>query len=111
MKTNYTHVISVKEMRLEVADNCPSELVQFLLTKFALTESDLYQVNGPVNLGRMMEVIEQIQRPDLCYPPFTPGLPLGFQEEYFSKQFAKKDTVPCIRLSPLHLLSRPSAPS
>ena len=83
-----------EEMRLEVADNCPTELVQFLLTKFALTESDLYQVNGPVNLGRMMEVIGQIQRPDLRYPPFTPGLPkhLSFKKSIF-EAIREKDTL------------------
>jgi len=64
-----------EEMRLEVADNCPEELAVFLLQQFNLEQNDLYRVNGPVNLGRMMEVISQINRPDLQYPPFTPGLP------------------------------------
>ncbi len=64
-----------EEMRLEVADNCPDELVNFLLTQFNLDENDLFKVNGPVNLSRMMEAIFQINRPDLQYAPFTPGLP------------------------------------
>jgi len=83
-----------EEMRLEVADNCPPELVEFLLTKFALKESDLYQVNGPVNLGRMMEVVGQIKRPDLRYPPFTPGLPkhLSFKKSIF-EAIREKDTL------------------
>jgi polyphosphate kinase len=83
-----------EEMRLEVADNCPAELVDFLLTKFALTRNDLYQVNGPVNLGRMMEVISQIERPDLHYPPFTPGLPkhLSFKKSIF-EAIREKDTL------------------
>jgi polyphosphate kinase len=83
-----------EEMRLEVADNCPPELVEFLLTKFALKESDLYQVNGPVNLGRMMEVVGQIKRPDLRYTPFTPGLPkhLSFKKSFF-EGIREKDTL------------------
>ena len=81
-------------MRLEVADNCPLELVEFLLAKFDLKQSDCYQVNGPVNLGRMMEVVGQIDRPDLRYPPFTPGLPkhLSFKKSIF-EAIREKDTL------------------
>jgi polyphosphate kinase len=83
-----------EEMRLEVADNCPQELIDFLLAKFALKQEDLYQVNGPVNLSRMMEVIDQINRPDLRYPPFTPGLPknLSFKKSIF-EGIREKDTL------------------
>ncbi len=62
-------------VRLEVADNCPKEVSNFLLKEFKLEENDLYQVNGPVNLGRLMGVLDQIDRPDLTYPGFSPDLP------------------------------------
>jgi polyphosphate kinase len=62
-------------VRLEVADNCSEDMVQFLLTQFELAESDLYQVNGPVNLVRLMNVADQVARPDLKFRPFVPGLP------------------------------------
>lgn len=62
-------------IRLEVTDDCPQELVEFLLDQVNLTESELYRVNGPVNLGRMMEVMNQVDRPDLLFPPITPGVP------------------------------------
>ncbi|GHB20288.1 polyphosphate kinase 1 [Salinicola rhizosphaerae] len=62
-------------VRLEVADNCPDSLIDFLLKQFELGETDLYRVNGPVNLTRMMAVLGDVQRPDLRYRPFTPGLP------------------------------------
>ena len=83
-----------EEMRLEVADNCPDELVDFLLHKFSLDMNDLYKVNGPVNLGRMMEVIGQINRPDLKYTPFTPGLPknIKFKKSIF-ESMREKDTL------------------
>lgn len=61
-------------VRLEVAADCPAELVDFLLDEFNLTERDLFRVSGPVNLGRMMQLRAMIKRPDLLYPPFTPGL-------------------------------------
>ena len=82
------------EMRLEVADNCPEDMTQFLLKKFGLENNDLYRVNGPVNLGRLMEVIGQINRPDLQYPPFTPGLPkhINFKKSIF-ESIRDKDTL------------------
>ncbi len=67
-------------VRLEVADNCPEELSSFLLQKFALDEADLYQVNGPVNLNRLMAVIDQVNRPELVYAGFTPDIPPRLQK-------------------------------
>ena len=63
------------EVRLEVADNCPQELVSFLLTRFGLTERDLYRVNGPVNLHRLMALPDMVDRADLKYLGFTPAFP------------------------------------
>ncbi len=62
-------------VRLEVADNCSEEMVQFLSAQFDLDEIDVYRVNGPVNLVRLMSVPDQVARPDLKFPPFVPGLP------------------------------------
>ncbi|HEX9626914.1 MAG TPA: polyphosphate kinase 1 [Acidiferrobacterales bacterium] len=62
-------------VRLEVADNCPAEMAAYLLKQFDLVEDDLYQVNGPVNLNRLQAVIDQVDRPELKYPAFVPGLP------------------------------------
>jgi polyphosphate kinase len=63
------------EVRLEVAHNCPGELVEFLLDRFGLSREHLFLVNGPVNLNRMQAVYDLVDRPDLKYPSFTPGLP------------------------------------
>ena len=62
-------------VRLEVADNCPAEVSQFLLEQFHLQEADLYQVNGPVNLSRLMQIPDLVDRPDLTFTSFTPELP------------------------------------
>ncbi|MEP1217534.1 MAG: polyphosphate kinase 1 [Marinobacter sp.] len=62
-------------VRLEVADNCPEKLSQFLLEVFGLGERDLYQVQGPVNLTRLMAIVELVDRPDLTYPGFAPSIP------------------------------------
>lgn len=68
-------------VRLEVADNCPDDLVAFLLKQFNLSEDELYRVNGPVNLNRLMAVMGLVDRPDLQYAPFTPGLPKLLRKE------------------------------
>lgn len=62
-------------VRLEVADNCPANLSQFLLQKFDLQPSDLYQVTGPVNLGRLLAICDLVDRPELKFPGFTPDIP------------------------------------
>ena len=60
-------------VRLEVAKNCSPELARFLLDQFGLDQSRLYAVNGPVNLVRLTELIEQVKLPTLRFPPFFPG--------------------------------------
>ena len=63
-------------VRLEVAKNCPPELSQFLLDQFGLHQSRLYAVNGPVNLVRLTEMMDHIDKPHLRFPPFFPGTAL-----------------------------------
>ena len=62
-------------VRLEVAHDCPEELTHYLLNMFGLEERDLYQVNGPVNLNRLLETHSMVQRDDLKDPALSPGLP------------------------------------
>ncbi len=62
-------------VRLEVADNCSPAMAAFLLEQFELGTDDLYQENGPVNLVRLMQVPDWVDRPDLKFPPFVPALP------------------------------------
>lgn len=62
-------------VRLEVADNCSPAMTEFLLAQFALEQADLYRVHGPVNLVRLMQVPDGVDRPDLKFLPFVPGQP------------------------------------
>jgi polyphosphate kinase len=66
-------------VRLEVADNCPDDMADFLLRKFELTRDALYQVNGPVNLNRLLAVYDLVDRTDLKYPPAPQAVPAGLQ--------------------------------
>src|SRR5258705_3002699 len=62
-------------VRLEVAENMPTDLEQFLLEQFQLTSDDLYRVDGPVNLVRLMQIPDMVDAPKLKFATFAPGLP------------------------------------
>ncbi|MEP7328322.1 MAG: polyphosphate kinase 1 [Betaproteobacteria bacterium] len=62
-------------VRLEVVAECPEPLARFLLTQFSLTEADLYRCDGPVNIGRLSSLVDQVDIADLKYPPFVAGWP------------------------------------
>ncbi|WP_018152899.1 polyphosphate kinase 1 [Leeia oryzae] len=81
-------------VRLEMADNCPQHIETFLLDQFKLTTQDLYRVDGPVNLVRMMQVPDLVNRPDLKFPGFRPSLPVALQKrpEIF-EAIAKNDIL------------------
>jgi polyphosphate kinase len=64
-------------VRLEVADNCSPAITEFLLSQFGLQAVDLYRVQGPVNLVRLMQVPDWVDRPDMKFRPFIPGAPKG----------------------------------
>ncbi len=62
-------------VRLEISKECPQDLCDFLRDHFSLDQADIFLVDGPVNLNRLVTVCDMGTRPDLCYPPFTPGIP------------------------------------
>src|SRR6185503_11381077 len=80
-------------VRLEVADNCSQRMVEFLLQQFSLREADLYRVEGPVNLYRLREVPDQVERPDLKFPPFVPGLPAALDTQDIFEVIRKQDVL------------------
>lgn len=92
-------------VRLEVADNCPEDKINFLLEQFGLTQQDLYQVNGPVNLHRLMVVPDLVSRPDLKFKPHHPSLAKGLQKcGVGTKDYSQgKDLFDCIRKSDVML--------
>lgn len=62
-------------VRLEVADNCSPHITDFLLQQFGLTREECYRVPGIVNMVRLGQVPDWVNRPDLKYLPFQPSLP------------------------------------
>ncbi len=61
-----------KPVRLETAESCPKGVTDFLMRNFQLGESEVYRCAGPVNLHRVGAIYDQVDRPDLKFPKFTP---------------------------------------
>lgn len=65
------------EVRLEIAHNCPEDMVDFLRVQCGMHRENVYLVNGPVNLSRLQAIYSLVERPDLKFKPFTQGRPAG----------------------------------
>ena len=66
-------------IRLEVSEGCSQYLADFLLHQFELPLTALYRVHGPVNLVRLNQLIDLIDRPKWLFPPFHPSFPKQFK--------------------------------
>ncbi|SFK77392.1 polyphosphate kinase 1 [Lysobacter sp. cf310] len=60
----------LRAVRLEIAEQCPKPIVRSLLENFDLPENAVYRINGPVNLNRVIQVYDLVQRPELKFPPY-----------------------------------------
>lgn len=62
-------------IRLEVSKNCPSRIIKHLKDRFNITDDFVYQVNGPVNLNRLLGLSDSVNRPQIKYAGYTPSVP------------------------------------
>ncbi|MBS0389596.1 MAG: polyphosphate kinase 1 [Proteobacteria bacterium] len=62
-------------VRLEVSSGCSNFLADFLQTQFGLPSAALYRVHGPVNLVRLVQMVDLINEPELLFPPWRPAWP------------------------------------
>ena len=73
-----------QSVRLEVVRSCPADLSDFLLEQFSLPPQALFMVNGPVNLVRLTQLIDQADADNLRFPPYEPAWPAELpQQEIF----------------------------
>lgn len=80
--------------RLEVGKECPAKLTNFLLERFNLSKHELYPLEGPVNLRRLMALTNMVDRPDLIFPKFSPGMPKALEEgNYIFAAVDKEDQL------------------
>lgn len=80
-------------VRLEISSQCPDDLCDFLLDHFSLGRDELFAVDGPVNLNRLVAVCDMVQRPELMHPPFTPGVPAPIRSGESVFDVLKKQNV------------------
>ena len=59
-------------VRMEIEADADPEIIDRLRTVFELDPWQVFPVNGPVNLSRLFNIYEQVQRPDLKYRTFAP---------------------------------------
>ena len=80
-------------VRLEVAENCPANLSDFLLNQFNIAPEFLYRVNGPVNMVRLNELVDYASRPEWRFAPFTPKLSVSLADGDLFGAIANKDIL------------------
>jgi polyphosphate kinase len=61
-------------VRLEVSSKMPPEMISYLTRSFGLTESDVYRIDGLLNVSDLMELYN-LNRPDLKDKPITYSIP------------------------------------
>ncbi|WP_091795584.1 polyphosphate kinase 1 [Lysobacter sp. yr284] len=69
----------LRAVRLEIAEQCPKPIVRTLLENFDLPENAVYRINGPVNLNRVIQVYDLVQRPELKFPPYQQRVAPGVE--------------------------------
>ena len=74
-------------VRLEVSSGCSDHLADFLMHQFKLPKNALYRVHGPVNLVRLSQIIDLVDKPDLLFQPHQGSYPhqLNKEESIFAR--------------------------
>ena len=62
-------------VRLEANINIPDDLLQRLCKENNLDMRDCYRVNGPVNLVRLAQLPDLVDKPKLIFTPYVPAFP------------------------------------
>lgn len=65
-------------VRLEIDQLTPPHIEALLQKEFGLQAADTYRVNGPANVARMMQICQEVDRPDLLFPEFRGPVPKAF---------------------------------
>lgn len=78
-------------VRLEVAQNCPENLSNFLLEQFDIAPEFLYPVDGPVNMVRLNELIDYASEPAYRFAPFAADLSMPVAHEDIFTLISQRD--------------------
>lgn len=80
-------------VRLELSAGTSSVVVELLKKEFDLEDVDCYFVDGSVNLVRLAQIIDVVDRPDLKFLRFDPGMPAAFRKKDLFEAIAKADVL------------------
>jgi len=81
-------------VRLEVAAGCSEHLASFLLQQFKLPAQSLYRVHGPVNLVRVVQLIDLVDAPRLLFAPYKSSYPAQLVPgRSFFEQLKRRDIL------------------
>jgi polyphosphate kinase len=70
-------------VRLEIEADVPDDLLSELLDAIRLGRQNVFRINGPINLMRLMSVYDLIDRPDLKFPPSHSYHPPVFRQHTY----------------------------
>lgn len=65
-------------VRLEIDQGTPPEIEALLHQEFGLTQEDTYRVSGPANFARLMQICQEVKRPELLFPETRGATPKAF---------------------------------
>jgi len=80
-------------VKLEVSHDCPENICEFLLEHFNLTDSEMFRLDGPLNLHRLLKIDSMMNRPDLLYPALVPGLPKSLHDQNLFESIRREDRL------------------
>jgi polyphosphate kinase len=68
-------------VRLELDQLTPPNIEALLQREFDLSSVDTYRVQGPANISRLMQICNDVDRPDLLFPKFRGSIPKVFEKQ------------------------------
>ncbi len=78
-----------RAVRLEIDKACPHDIQQFLQKQFDLKSDEIYAIDGPINLAKLMPLYNVRGFKDHKFKPFTPHKPKHLTK--YSKTFKAID--------------------
>lgn len=79
-------------VRIEVDANVPERFLKLLIKDFNLDKTEIYKINGPLNLGDLMSLYK-IEKRKLKFEGYTPRIASAFRDENIFKAIKKADIL------------------
>lgn len=80
-------------VRLEVRDHLDEEVLRELLEAINLKQENVFRMNGPLNMTRLMGVYDMIDREELKFPVFHPLIPHNLHQAHGIFEEIRKNDI------------------